>query len=210
MKRIVTIAVLVLLCFFFCACGGGQNSKDYSSIYEHIKQVLPDGGTVEVVKGGWLKINVDIPNSSDFSRFGNYVYSILDSTKDDIKDERSYEYTINFNTQDGKTTYYVRASEGENYCTAFDARQNPDKPKKIVCKTVDDLASEFPALKIRLKEIRALSSEEFAFYNEVSEEVNRRADIDESVIYEEIGAKYNMTGEEVHDLIRSYMDRIYG
>ena len=209
MKRIIAFMLLITLCCMLAACGAPKDTSKYDGLVETIKAVLPDKSTVKAEKGGWLSVTVNIPDSVDFSQFGTIVYRVIEASREALSSEGSYDLRINKLDSKGNTTYYTRSSESANYCKIFDCRKDPNKPKETVCKTVDDLAAEFPALQIRLKEERNLTREELAIYDAVMAALDAEPNKEESEIFAELAPSFDMTGESLAAYVNELMSKAY-
>ena len=206
-----------------CACGGSSTvptpsptpTKDpdvkayEKELADKIYSSLPFPARVSVKKSD-DRTSVSIsPMTSNVTYFGDRVYDTI-AVCDEIFGEEVYSFSLmDLDLKTGNSLLFGYDSGKEGIGTFSDDRSGT--LKRYECKTFDDLAEFFPALRIHIaeEEVAEDSQEDIALYRYVMDRLDAEPNRPEEEIFAEIAPEYGITADELKQFIFEMMEKIY-
>lgn len=142
---------------------------------------------------------------NDLAYFGNNIYDNLNAYSDLLSNYSNSKISVYFHIKNSNLLF----NTGLGKVGSIVDTRNSDNTMKVY-NSYEELASDFPALKIHLAEKEALSDTDLAIYQEVWAALDAEPDKSEEDIFKELAPQYGMSEDELKDFISNAMEKIYG
>lgn len=184
--------------------------KYVDAFADGIKDIVPYTSITVSCKEDKFSTSVVVEGKDKVTYFGNYIVTVKTTFESQFEESKRGGLSVALKNDGKDLMAYFNRDFGDTkageYGIIVDRRTGSFKYKPL--DTVESLYKIFPATKTFIKE-QEIDPAILAIYKEVMDALDKQPSRSEDEILEEMAPRYDMTAEELKNLIQEVMEKLY-